>query len=391
MSLSVKDELADICNNGLYRFTRLIEGRQTTRVKVDGREALMLCSNNYLGLADHPVLRSAAIEATKIFGTSSAASRLVSGTMELHQSLEKAVTRFKQTETALVFNSGYAANTGIIPAFAGRGDTIFSDRLNHASIVNGIALSKATLVCYPHNDHEELARLLERERGHGRCLIVTDGVFSMDGDIAPLRELVKLKNAHSAMLMVDDAHGSGVLGNIGRGSPELLGVNNDVDIMMGTFGKALGSFGAYAALSNELRELLINRARSFIFSTSLPPSVLAASIAALELVQSPEGSKLREQLHANTIIFKMLLEQAGFSTGTGSTQIVPIMTGSVEKTMAFSEKLLEEGIFLQGIRPPTVPAGACRLRSTIMATHTLEDLTMAVEKISTVGRSLGVI
>ncbi len=269
--------------------------------------------------------------------------------------LESAVAAFKKRETALVFNSGHAANTGIIPALVGRGDVVFSDRLNHASIIDGIMLSGARLVRYPHNDFRSLATLMEKH-AKGRCLIVSDGVFSMDGDIAPLAELVKLKRTHGALLMVDDAHGSGVLGERGRGSAELLGVGNDVDIQMGTFGKALGSFGAYAAVSAELRDLLINRARSFIFSTSLPPSVLAASLAAVELVQTPEGDELREQLCANTRFFRNSLTDAGFKIPDGSTQIVPIVIGSAVTTMQFSDALLAEGLFAQGIRPPTVPA-----------------------------------
>ncbi len=391
MAMSIAEELAQIRSKGLYRATRLIKGAQSTRVMLDGHGALMLCSNNYLGLADHPALSEAAMAAAKRYGTSSGASRLVSGTMELHHRLEAALARFKQTEAALVFNSGYAANTGIIPAVAGRGDVIFSDRLNHASIIDGALLSGARLVRYPHCDHAALARLLEKHRGTGRCLIVTDGVFSMDGDLAPLRELVELKTAHDALLMVDDAHGTAVLGVHGRGSAELLGVMEAVDIQMGTFGKALGSFGAYAAVSAELRELLVNRARSLIFSTSLPPAVLAASLAALELVQSPEGRALREQLLANTALFRGLLRDAGFSTGEGTTQIVPIMSGAVEQTMRFSEQLLDEGVFVQGIRPPTVPAGACRLRCTVMATHTAEELAWAVDRIAAVARRLEVI
>ena len=389
--MRIREELEQIRKKGLYRSTRLIGGRQSTRVLLDGREVLMLCSNNYLGLADHPALSRAATAATKRYGTSSGASRLVSGTMELHQQLEAGVASFKQTGAGLAFNSGYCANTGIIAALAGRGDVIFSDRLNHASIVDGALLSGARLVRYPHCDHGALERLLAKHRGTGRCLIVSDGVFSMDGDIAPLRELVSLKKAHDALLMVDDAHGSGVLGSNGRGCAELLAVMGDVDIHMGTFGKALGSFGAYAAISAELRELLVNRARSFIFSTSLPPAVLAASLAALELVRSPEGRELRERLSANTSLFKRLLNDAGFSTGNATTQIVPIMCGDAEVTMRFSEQLLENGIFVQGIRPPTVPAGACRLRCTVMATHTREELTWAAERITVVARRLGVI
>ncbi|KAB0664876.1 8-amino-7-oxononanoate synthase [Oryzomonas japonica] len=391
MEISIQQELEKIRERGLYRKTHLIEGRQSAWVEMGGKKVLLLCSNNYLGLADHPALIEAAVNATTQFGVSSGASRLVSGTMELHERLEAAVARFKHTEAALLFNSGYAANTGIISALVGRGDIIFSDRLNHASIIDGALLSGAQLVRYPHNDHNALARLLEKQRGSGRALIVTDGVFSMDGDIAPLRELVGLKAAHGALLMVDDAHGSGVLGEQGRGTTEMLGITEGVDVLMGTFGKALGSYGAYASVSQELRELLLNRARSFIFSTSLPPSVLAASLAAIELVQSPEGANRREQLRRNSDLFRNSMRSAGFTLPDGATQIVPLVTGQADTTMRFSEMLLDEGLYVQGIRPPTVPAGACRLRFTLMATHGSDDLTWAAERIIAVGRRLGVI
>jgi 8-amino-7-oxononanoate synthase len=387
----IRQELEQIREQGLYRRTRLIQGRQSAWVEMGGKRVLLLCSNNYLGLADHPALIEAAVNAATQFGVSSGASRLVSGTMELHERLEAALARFKQTPAALVFNSGYAANTGIIPALAGRGDVIFSDRLNHASIVDGALLSGARLVRYPHNDHNALARLLERHRGTGRALVVTDGVFSMDGDIAPLREIVRLKTDHKALLMVDDAHGSGVLGEQGRGVADMLGVADGVDIRMGTFGKALGSYGAYAAVSQDLRELLLNRARSFIFSTSLPPAILAASLAAVELVQSPEGASLRDQLRRNSDQFRNSMRSAGFTLPDGNTQIVPLMTGEADTTMRFSEQLIDEGLYIQGIRPPTVPAGGCRLRFTLMATHGHDDLAWAAERIAAVGRRVGVI
>ncbi|MDD2898806.1 MAG: 8-amino-7-oxononanoate synthase [Desulfuromonadaceae bacterium] len=394
MQRTIQNELTEITNRGLLRSTRTISGRQADRVMCNGHEVLLLCSNNYLGLADHPVLAAASIAAIQRYGTSSGASRLVSGTMDLHEGLERTVASFKKTEAALVFNSGHAANTGIIPALVGRGDIVFSDRLNHASIVDGILLSGARLVRYPHNDHRALAALMEKHaggEGSGRCLIVSDGVFSMDGDIAPLAELVECKRTFGALLMVDDAHGCGVLGAEGRGSAELLGVGGGVDVQMGTFGKALGSFGAYAAVSAELRELLINRARSFIFSTSLPPAVLAASRAAVELVQGEEGDRLREQLSGNAAFFRSGLAAAGFSIPDGSTQIVPILVGSAGSTMQFSEALLAEGIFAQGIRPPTVPVGTSRLRFTLMATHTRTDLADAISTICRIGRRLGVI
>ena len=368
----------------------MISGRQSSHVVCNGSDVLMLCSNNYLGLADHPALAAASRTAIEQYGTSSGASRLVSGTMELHEQLERTVATFKKCEAALLFNSGYAANTGIIPALAGRGDVIFSDRLNHASIVDGIMLSGARLVRYQHGDFGQLAKLMEKH-GKGRCLIVTDGVFSMDGDIAPLAELARLKRTHGALLMVDDAHGCGVLGEQGRGSAEMSGVGSEIDIQMGTFGKALGSFGAYAAFSAEVRELLINRARSFIFSTSLPPAVVAASLAAVELVQTPEGDDLRRQLRTNTIFFRNSLLEAGFNIPDGVTQIVPIVVGSADTTMQFSEALLAEGVFAQGIRPPTVPVGTSRLRFTLMATHTHDDLADAGEKICRIGKRLGVV
>ena len=390
MQRTIQNELEDIKSRGLLRNTRLISGPQSARVVCNGCTVLLLCSNNYLGLADHPSLESASIAAIQQYGTSSGASRLVSGTMELHEKLERAVASFKMSEAALLFNSGYAANTGIIPALVGRGDIVFSDRLNHASIIDGIVLSGARLVRYPHNDHQRLAVLMEKH-ARGRSLIVSDGVFSMDGDIAPLAELVELKQRHGALLMVDDAHGCGVLGMQGRGSAELLGVGSSVDVQMGTFGKALGSFGAYAAVSAELRQLLVNRTRSFIFSTSLPPSVLAASLAAVELVQTSEGDTLREQLCANSGFFRNSLAEAGFRIPDGSTQIVPIVIGSAAKTMQFSESLLAEGVFAQGIRPPTVPDGTSRLRFTLMATHTPADLVGAVERICDVGKRLGVV
>ena len=384
------DELNTLRAEGMYRSMRVIKGAQGSRVELEGREVLLLCSNNYLGLAGHPALKKAAVEGVEL-GVGSGASRLVSGTMELHERLEQRIAAFKGTEKALVFNSGYAANTGIISALVGRGDAIFSDRLNHASIVDGALLSRAAFHRYPHRDVEALERMLRDKGGSGRRLIVTDGVFSMDGDIAPLAELVRLARRYDALLMVDDAHGSGVLGDTGRGSAELCGVLDGVDVHMGTLGKGLGSFGAYAATSGIIRDYLVNKARSFIFSTSLPPAVLAASIAALDLVDSPEGARLRARLAANVTLFKERLAASGFDTMGSETQIVPIFVGPAKATMEFSSELLEQGLFVQGIRPPTVPAGSCRLRCTIMATHEAAELEQAAETIAEVGKKLGVV
>jgi glycine C-acetyltransferase len=388
---SISAELQQLKEQGLYRSLRRVEGAQGSTVVLDGREVLLFCSNNYLGLADHPRLKAAAIAAVEQYGVGSGAARLVSGNMGLHEALEARLAGFKGGEAALLFNNGYAANTGIISALVGRGDTVFSDRLNHASIVDGCLLSRAEFVRYPHNDLAALRRLLERHQTGGRKLVVVDGVFSMDGDLAPLPELVALKEEFGALLLVDDAHATGVLGEHGRGSAELYGVTGRVDIQMGTLGKALGSFGAYAVASAEIVDYLRNRARSFIFSTSLPPAVLAASLTALDLVDSAEGAARRGRLAANTARFKELAQAAGFDTMGSATQIVPLMVGEAARTMEFSRLLLDEGIFVQGIRPPTVPAGSCRLRCTLMATHTLAQVERAAAAISSIGRRLGVV
>jgi glycine C-acetyltransferase len=384
------EELSALREAGLYRSMRVIHGAQGSHVELDGRQVLLLCSNNYLGLADHPALKRASVDGSAL-GTGSGASRLVSGTMDLHDRLETRIAAFKRTEKALLFNSGYAANTGIISALVGRGDAIFSDRLNHASIVDGAQLSRAGFFRYPHRDMETLEKMLQEKGGKGRRLIVTDGVFSMDGDIAPLSRIVELARRYGALLMVDDAHGCGVLGASGRGSAELSGVLDGIDIQMGTLGKGFGSFGAYAAASAEICEYLVNKSRSFIFSTSLPPAVLAASLAAIDLVDSPEGARLRGKLAANVALFKQRLAAWGFDTMGSETQIVPIFVGPAETTMEFSRQLLEQGLFVQGIRPPTVPAGSCRLRCTIMATHEVGDLELAVQTIGAVGKRLGVV
>ncbi len=388
---SFREELDVLRQEGLFRSMRLVQGRQAGRVVMDGREVLLLCSNDYLGLTGHPALKEAAIRAVERYGTGSGASRLVCGNMEPHRELEARIASFKGTEAALLFNSGYGANTGIIPTIAGRGDVVFSDRLNHASIVDGALLSRARLVRYPHNDVSALASVMADTETSGRRLIVSDGVFSMDGDLARLAELVAIKGEFGALLMVDDAHGTGVLGERGRGSAELCRVMDEIDIHMGTFGKALGSFGAYAAASREIVDYLVNRARSFIFSTALPPAVASASVAALDLVDSEEGTELRKRLAENSMFFRSTLRNSGFNTMGSESQIIPLFVGEAEPTMEFSRQLLAEGIFVQGIRPPTVPAGSCRLRCTVMATHTVEDLSWAAEVMAKIGKRLGII
>lgn len=386
----LKNELDRLDRTDLLRRLTSTHHLPDGRAVVAGKEAMLLCSNNYLGLSDHPALKTAAMDAVSRYGCGSGASRLVSGNLELHEALEECIAEFKGTESAILFNSGYAANTGTIAALVGRGDTIYSDRLNHASIVDGAILSRARLVRYPHNDHNTLRNLLEQDRSSGRRLIVTDGVFSMDGDIAPLQELVTLKEQFNCLLMVDEAHASGVMGVNGRGSAAFLGVSGQIDMCMGTLGKALGSCGAYVAGSRDLTTYLMNSARSYIFSTSLPPAVLAASIAAVKIVSSPDGDRLRASLDSNRSLFSSLLRQAGLNTLGSCTQIIPIMVGGAKETMEFSRALLAEGIFVQGIRPPTVPAGSCRLRCTITAAHKGSDLEYAADRIITIAGRMGI-
>ena len=379
----LRNELEALREQGMLRTLKTVAGPQGPRVVVDGREVLLLCSNNYLGLAGHPALIEASCAATSRFGVGSGASRLVSGTMELHEQLEARIADFKGTEGALVFNSGYAANTGILQGLAGPGDLIFSDVLNHASIIDGCRLSGARVVVYPHRDMAALEELLQaaaRHR-HGRWLIVSDGVFSMDGDLAPLPELVALKERYEALLMVDDAHGGGVLGATGRGSAERFGCLDRIDLHMGTLGKAFGCFGAYLAARREVIDTLINRSRSFIFSTSLPPGVLGAALAAFDIVDSAEGAARRACLENNRQIFVEGLRQGGLDLGESVTQIVPIVTGEPQPTMEAARRLFDRGIFLQGIRPPTVPVGQCRLRATLMADHRPEEVAAAAEMI----------
>ncbi len=376
-------ELDQLEQLGMLRSLRTVDGGQGPKVSVNGREVLLLCSNNYLGIAGHPVLIEKMVEATREFGVGSGASRLVSGTLPTHVALEERIAAFKGTSAALLFNSGYAANTGILQGLFGPDDVIFSDELNHASIIDGCRLAQARTVIYPHCDTAALADLMASEKPNrkGRWLIVTDGVFSMDGDMAPLAELCTLKESHDALLMVDDAHGTGVLGENGRGTGEHLNCLDRIDLHMGTLGKALGCSGAYLAAERPVIDTLINHSRSFIFSTSLPPGVPAAATVALDLVDSQEGKKLRQSLESNRAQLAGLLTAGGMDLLGSKTQIIPVLTKDPEPTMKMTSRLLEGGVFLQGIRPPTVASGLCRLRATVMASHNEIDLERAAEKI----------
>ncbi|MBI5326835.1 MAG: 8-amino-7-oxononanoate synthase [Deltaproteobacteria bacterium] len=392
-----EQELSRLKDAGLYRSLSLIQGAQEPRVAINGREVIILCSNNYLGLANHPKIKEAAIKSIEKYGFGSGASRLVSGNMEPHRELEERLARFKGTEAALVFNSGYHANIGIISALVGKGDVIFSDKLNHASIVDGCLLSKAELKRYPHCDMDRLERLLqETEKGRSgatekdltahqfanspiRKLIITDGIFSMDGDIAPLQDISVLADKYNCVLMVDDAHATWVLGINGKGTLEHFGIDNPDIIQMGTLGKALGCFGAYVAGSRKLIDYLINKARSFIYTTSLPPTVCAAGIAAIDIIE--DEPQIRQGLWDRVKFFRKGLKEAGLNTMQSETQIIPILIGEADKAVRISRSLLDKGIFVQAIRPPTVPEGTSRLRITLMANHSLDDLKYALDTI----------
>ena len=377
--------LDQLSQQGMLRSMRVVDG-QGPKVNINGREALLLCSNNYLGIAEHPALTEAMLVATRQYGTGSGASRLVSGTMPPHAALEERIAFFKGSAAALLFNSGYLANTGILQGLFGPDDVIFSDELNHASIIDGCRLARARTVVYPHCDVAALAELMadEKPQRKGRWLIVTDGVFSMDGDKAPLAELCDLKEEHDALLMVDDAHGTGVLGKGGRGTGEFFDCLDRIDLHMGTLGKALGCAGAYLAAEQVVINTLINNSRAFIFSTSLPPGIPAAAMAAFDLVDSEEGRLLRNKLEANRKQLAGLLTAGGMDLLGSTTPIIPVLSKDPEPTMKMTARLLEDGIFLQGIRPPTVAPGLCRLRATVMASHEPADLERAAKKILTV-------
>ena len=343
----------------------------------DDRDLIDFSSNDYLALAEHPALIAAARHALSQFGAGSGASRLMSGDLVVHHELEEAVAQLKGKEAALTFGSGYMANTGIIPALAGRHDLIFSDRLNHASIHDGCRLSGARLIRFRHNDLNHLEDLLTKNQGRGSALIVVESIYSMDGDRCPLRELVALKERFGCLLMVDEAHGTGVFGPNGGGVIEEDGVSGGVDLAMGTFGKALGSYGAYVAGSAEMMEYLLNRARSFIFSTALPASVAAASLAAVQLVRKEPS--LRRELHEKIALFKSLLRSGGYSGALGPSQIIPVLIGESGPALHKVELLREQGIFATAVRPPTVPDGTARLRFSITRHHSMADLTQAAE------------
>jgi glycine C-acetyltransferase/8-amino-7-oxononanoate synthase len=383
----IANRLEELRDRGLYRRLRLISGPQGPRVTLDGRQVLLLCSNDYLGLANHPRVRGAAAEAAMHWGAGAGASRLISGNMQPHSRLEKRLAAFKGYEAALLFGSGYLANTGAIAALAGRGEVVFSDQLNHASIIDGCRLSRAETFVYRHGDLEHLAWGMREARGRG-SLIVTDGLFSMDGEVAPLDGLLRLAREHGCRLMVDEAHATGALGPGGRGSVAAAGLSGEVDVVMGTLGKALGSYGAYVCAGHELTDYLLNAARTFVFSTAPPPPVAAAGLAALDLLES--HPQRVERLAANAATLRSALAAQGLTVGASQTQIVPVAVGDAGRTMELCERVLERGVFAQGIRPPTVPEGTSRLRFTVMATHRAGELERAAKLVGSAARELGI-
>jgi 8-amino-7-oxononanoate synthase len=373
--------LEAIRSRGTYRRMRVLEGAQGPRALVDGREVLHFAGSNYLDLAHHPEVIEASVRAARDHGCASGGSRLISGNLRIHERLEEELAELLGTEAALVFGTGYMANAGVIPTLAGPGDVIISDALNHASIIDGCRLARAETRVFPHGDLDVLEETLrELTESRRRVLLAVDGVYSMDGDVAPLGEMVALVQRFGAMVLLDDAHGTGTLGARGRGTAELLGVKQGIDVLVGTLGKALGSFGAFVAGSAALRDLLVNVARSFIFSCALAPPQVEAARAALRLLGREPWR--RERLRANGDRLRRLLAERGVSTHPSTTHIVPVILGENERTMATCERLLERGFFAQGIRPPSVPEGSARLRLTPMATHHEEEIDALADAVA---------
>ncbi len=382
-------ELREIEARGLLRRPKLVSGPIGPRVTIEGREVLLLCSNDYLGLASHPEVKRAAAEAVNSYGTGAGASRLVCGALPVHAELEAALAELKETEAAVVFGSGYLANIGAISAVMGGGGVIFSDELNHASIIDGCRLSRASVRVYPHRNMSALKTMLSGNEIDGKKLIVTDGVFSMDGDIAPLAELAQIASEFDCCLMVDDAHATGVLGPGGKGTASHFCIGAGLDIQMGTLSKALGSYGAFVAGSRDLIDFLLNSARSLIFTTALPPPSAAAALAALKIIaREPER---RERLWSNASLLKRELQSAGLEVGATETVIIPVMVGEPKECVTMAETLLDEGVFAQAIRPPSVPEGSSRLRVVPSAEHTEADLEEAIDAFVRAGKKSGIL
>jgi glycine C-acetyltransferase len=373
----------------VYRPLTELQSDQGSKVVIRGKEVIQLSSNNYLGLTTHPRLKKAALEAVEKYGAGTGSVRTIAGTFSMHEELEKRLAEFKHTEAALVFQSGFTSNVGVISSILTDEDVVISDELNHASIIDGIRLTKASRRIYKHNDLDDLEKALKETQNFRVRLVVTDGVFSMDGDIAPLPQIVELAEKYNALVMVDDAHASGVLGKNGRGTVDHFGLHGRVHIQVGTLSKAIGVLGGYVAGPNVLRDYLIHRARPFLFSTSHPPAVTAACHAALDvLLEEPE---LIDRLWDNTRFFKEGLKKLGFDIGVSETPITPVIVGDDALAMRLSDELFEEGVYAQGIVYPTVPKGKARVRTIVSAAHTKEELAFALDAFEKVGKRLGII
>jgi glycine C-acetyltransferase len=383
------DDLDQLRQQGLFRPLRVLGSAQDTEPVVDGKHVLNLSSNNYLGLTTHPRLKAAMTEATEQWGVGSGAVRTIAGTMTVHEELERRLAEFKHTQASLVLQSGFTANLGVLQSLVKEGDVIISDELNHASIIDGIRLSKAERSIFKHRDMDDLERHLEKHRDKRVKLVVTDGVFSMDGDIAPLPSIVERAERFGALVMVDDAHASGVLGANGRGSVNHFGLDGRVDLQIGTLSKAIGVLGGYVAGAQSVRDFLIHRARPFLFSTSHPPGVAAACIAAIDvLLGEPERI---DRLWKNTARFKEGLRRLGFDTGASDTPITPVIVGKGAVAMELSDRLFKLGVFAQGIGYPTVPEGRARIRTIVTSVHTDAQLDRALEAFAKGGKELGLI
>jgi glycine C-acetyltransferase len=382
-------ELDDLKQRGLFRDLRVLNNEQAARATFDGRSVVNLSSNNYLGLTTHPRLRERALEAVERYGVGSGAVRTIAGTMALHVELEERLAAFKKTEAAVVFQSGFTANAGTVSSILGREDVIVSDELNHASIIDGARLSRATIKVFPHRDVDAARSTFATLPPHRRSLLITDGVFSMDGDLGALPELCDVADAVGAIMMVDDAHASGVFGTAGRGTVDHFGLHGRVDIQVGTLSKAIGVLGGYVAGSRALIEHLRHRARPFLFSTSHPPAVTAACIAALEVLETEP--QWMEQLWQNTAFFQSGLRSLGFDTGASNSPITPVIVGDAALAMRFSDRLFQEGVFAQGIGFPTVAEGKARIRTIMTATHRRDELQFALDRFGAVGRELGIL
>jgi glycine C-acetyltransferase len=382
-------ELDTLKQQGLYRHLRVLDDEQKPKTTFDHRLVVNLSSNNYLGLTTHPRLREAALEATRRFGVGSGSVRTIAGTMEIHMELERRLAEFKKTEAVVVFQSGFAANAGTVAAVLTKDDVVVSDELNHASIIDGSRLSKATIKVFPHKDVDAARKVLESLPPKQRKLLITDGVFSMDGDLGAVPQLCTLAEEFGCIMMVDDAHASGVFGKNGRGTSDHFNVHGRVDIQVGTLSKAVGALGGYVAGSKALIEFLYHRARPFLFSTSHPPAVAAACIAAIDvLTEEPE---IIDRLWDNTKFFKAGLQALGFNTGLSESPITPVIAGDGALAMRLSDRLFQEGVFAQGIAFPTVARDKARVRTIVTATHTRDELQFALDVFAKVGRELGII